>query len=263
MKPGIRTAITAACMALFLGMAACEPVDDERWRDIEPPLAVDSYLTFDSICPGERQTRTLRVANVGVTRSFRLLDARIENDDGDFSVAFTPAELAPNRYVDLPVTYAPRTTATTPTAYLVLEHDIEELGYLRKVPLTVSLDMPMEVHFDPNPIDFGAVEVGQTKDVEFAVTNMACDPLTIQAMRVAAPGTPVFSLVSVAGPAGAGLPAVLSHEQSMNVTLRFTPTSCATMANFLLEIDGAVNGASREWGVAMEGRGAGSSCEAD
>lgn len=263
MMPGIRTIFMIGGMALFLGMAACEPVDDERWRDIEPPLAVDSYLTFDSICPGERQTRTLRVANVGVTRSLRLLDARIENDDGDFSVAFTPAELAPNRYVDLPVTYAPRTTATTPTAYLVLEHDIEELGYLRKVPLTVSLDMPMEVHFDPNPIDFGAVEVGQTKDVEFAVTNMACDPLTIQAMRVAAPGTPVFSLVSVAGPAGAGLPAVLSHEQSMNVTLRFTPTSCAYMANFLLEIDGAIKGASREWGVAMEGRGAGSSCAAD
>jgi hypothetical protein len=250
-------------MAAALAMAACEQGDDGRWRDIEQPLAVDSYLTFASICPGERQTMMLRVANVGTTRSFRLLDARIENDDGDFSVAFTPVELTPDRFVDLPVTYAPRTTERTKTAYLVLEHDIEELGFLRKVPLTVSLDMPMEVHFDPNPIDFGEVEVGRSKDLDFTVTNMACDPVTIQAIRVAAPGTPVFSLVSVAGAAGAGLPAVLVHEQSVNVTLRFTPDACAPMADISLEIDGAIQGAPREWGVAMEGEGSGPSCSAD
>lgn len=263
MTTGIRTMGSVASIVLGLGMAACEAGDDGRWQATEPPLAVESYLSFASICPGEQRTKALRVANVGTTRSFRLLDARIEDDDGDFRVEFTPTELAPNRFVDLLVTYAPRTTARTPIAYLVVEHDIEELASPRKVPLTVALDKPMEVHFDPNPIDFGAVEIGQSKDVEFTMTNMACDPMTIQALRVSAPGTSVFSLVSVAGPAEAALPAVLAHEQSLNVTLRFTPTSCASMANLPLEIDGEVKGAPLEWGVAMEGKGSGASCAAD
>jgi len=219
-----------------------------------------TQLAFANVCVGESVTMSVSMQNVGVCGDVTVSGARLEGLGDEFTLSFTPVTLLPGQSAVASVTYAPRATPGSRSGNLVLDHDIVELGNQTLVPVAATDDGRADLVVTPNPIDFGDVAVGTFRDLDVVVKNIGCSAQALDAVALDVGGSPTFTLLNVALPAGGSMPMALDHNASIGLTMRYQPTEC-TLANSTLTITGTVVGSDLAWPCDVLGRGTACSSE--
>jgi len=86
----------------------------------------------------------------------------------------------------------------------------------------------------PDPIAFGTVECGASRDLVVRILNTGCRPVSITSAFLDLEGSTGFTMESVTLPEEASLPLVLGGGESLDVVLRFTPTLAGEVRTSLI-----------------------------
>ena len=179
-----------------------------------PSVSVSATaLDFGSVATGQTKDLILTVNNSGSGP----LTLNGLNTTAPFSVVSpaTPLNIGAGGSANVTIRFAPTAATSFGSALTISSNDPA------KPTLTVSLTGTgvatgtPSIAVSANSLDFGTVNVGQTKDLTLVVNNTGSAALTVNALNTAAP----FSVVSPATPfsiAGGG---------SASVTIRFAPAS--------------------------------------
>ena len=191
--------------------------------------ASTAALSFAEVEVGSRRERTVIVTNVGnAPLTIREISVEAEPEGvfslaGELTVAGVPTEeisVAPRSEVPIGVVFAP-TSVGSVTGTLQLMSNAANVEVLTVSLNGIGTEAPMPaLTASPSVIDFGEVEIGQTRTLMVSMLNEGSKNLTISnLMLMAADGTS-FALGTIPV-----LPAVVPPATTVNAEIRFVPTT--------------------------------------
>jgi hypothetical protein len=229
----------AAALAFAVLAAAGCGADTGKLGQLRGDLQTMSVIDFGDVQVGVVMPYALVLANKGngaltVTAITPAQD--FATADYAFSVANQPLPFAPNESKTLAVTFQPETVTMAPVeSHFVIQTDVSD-GMGGKVAITVTVrgrGVSSGLGVNPNPVDFGTVLVGSSRELDFTLTNNLAGPVDLVTMIGADGRPPVdssgngrFEIVSMVQPSGsllAGTSTSLPPGQSITVRARYTP----------------------------------------
>ncbi|MFN7130538.1 MAG: choice-of-anchor D domain-containing protein [Myxococcales bacterium] len=183
MKNPIRRGVVLALGALF-ALVGCECGEGTVRREARLEFTV-SGLQFGVVTVGQKAVKTVGLKNTG---SAVAIVERIETA-APFGVAGESSfEVGPGETRELEVSYAPtapNAAGENHTGEVVVSNDTEA------GPLSLSLvghAIEPVLALNPQTLDFGEVNVGETKNLPVTVENKGTDKFEITAVSVSPPG---------------------------------------------------------------------------
>lgn len=215
-------------------VSSCD--DDVNLGKLDALIEVVEVVDFGDVQVGITAKHELKLKNAG---SGAVQISSIKTSEGfsgsvhQFVVPMDPFTLRPNEETTLTITYQPFQESEEPNEVsFTLEtapEDAEVTVKLRGRGVRSGLIV------DPNPIDFGTVLVGSTRDLQVTLTNALSSPVELfQVGLTQGSGDGRFELIEapagMLNAAGSLLPSgqTLEAGQSTTVTFRYTPGEIAS-----------------------------------
>lgn len=167
-------------LAATLSLLSCSVFSAcEETRLKAPPMGIlktNNKIDFGDVQTGRLGEYVLEVSNVG-DASLKVeqieLDPNFTSDAYKFKIPVEPFELSPLQKKNLKVTFQPFAPDTAAQSNFRFVTDIMVKKTPVIVPVTVRANsLPPQILIEPNPIDFGSVLVGSTREVELTITNL-------------------------------------------------------------------------------------------
>ncbi len=179
-------------------------------------------VSFGKVGVGKQATQTITVSNVG-TVALNITQATVSNSQFSVSGANLPFALAAGQSSNLSVN-------VTPTAAASLSGTLTVSGDGGSSPVAVSLwatavsGTQPKLSVSPTSLNFGTVSTGTKGSANLTLSNLGSSDLTI-------------SLISLTGAefgiGGITTPKTISAGQSVQATLRFSPTTSGSVSGSL------------------------------
>lgn len=224
MKKGILTGVILAIVALSCGggLGGGGGLTDDLALLVSP-----TKLTFETTIVGEQRTKTITLKHVGTSGKVVITSVSlIQKPDGPFSITQPDKmELEPGEATFIAVTYAP-TSGVQETGEVVIRHNVPTANYENRVPIT-TLAPVGDLIVIPDPIDFGDVPGGSSKDLDVILKNNGAKPVVITNLMLNVNQSNDFEILSVTveNPPDPEhpLPCTLASGQEIGLTIRYTP----------------------------------------
>lgn len=199
-----------------------------------PILAVNADLGFDTVCIGERQTRTVQMFNVG---SEDLIVNAIFRASGStqfrvFSAPSTPFTIQPGEEVDFVVEFLASEPGDHTAVFQINSNDQFEPSFQIDASGTVNTQMISTIIADSG--DFGNVcRDDEFHDLDLIIANPGCGLLEVSNIQIGGSDPADFDLAGVLN-----FPLQISEGNSIHVPIRFDPNgpACGDTRNATLAI---------------------------
>lgn len=193
---------TAAALVLLAGC------DEAGLGALEGQVSVAEVLDFGPVPLGSTAVLPLAIEVQGGL-AFEALGATLGDARAPFSLGAVPERMTAADANEVDVSFIPTGTGSFVTS-LTLE--LRPFGRSEVIEKRVELrgeGVPLAIEVAPNPLDFGAVRLGDARTLELAVTNVLPEPIPLLVgvdargvPLVEGPGT-VFQILDALGPDGA------------------------------------------------------------
>jgi|GEM_PF-2381246 len=201
-------------------------------------------VTFGKVDQGESEARIVRVwhdGDSGVLKLYRIYwlgQDQSSRQKGDLS--FEPPEkmeLRPGEETTLTITYEP-TDLVNDSGTIVIEHNASSADYKSLIMVTTMAQIG-SLRCYPNPIDFGEVKQGETKELEVRVVNEGSGEVDVASAPYLSVGSSSdFKIVKDPEFPNSQntYPAKLMPGEEFKLTLSYTPTmGGADYGNLIVE----------------------------
>ena len=175
-------------------------------------------LVFADIEAGEELVQTLIVRHSGTQGVMKLTGASFLPSSDEFTVVdFKAADIAVGQSVELQIRYKPLNAGAKKLSLVLANNDNDLADRNYKVPVEVKAGAG-SLKVVPEPIDFGPVASNTCKDLTVKVFNSGQKPIRVTSVKLAATGSPDFTIKTSADPT-----AEIAPLASAEVVLTFCP----------------------------------------
>ncbi len=192
-------------------------------------VVASSSLNFGTVAVGNSKTMNQTVTNqAGVAVTITGASA----SGGGFQLGGPPLPLtlAAGQSTVINVTFAPQ-AAGTPSGTISLTTDLPSAPTIT-FSVTGTAVAAGQLAANPASLNFGSVQLGNSKSLSVTVTNSGSSSVTISQATTSGPG---FSLATVS------LPVTVGASQSTTLTVTFTPQSAGSVTGNLTITSNASN----------------------
>jgi len=186
-------------------------------KALAPAIIVNDPILFDKTCPGNVNNQTLTIGNSG---QCDLIVKSITSDSPEFKVFGVvpfPLIVPPGSTRDVTIQFMPMGFTINPVHMATLTIMSNDPDMLIKTVNVKGIVPPPIIQVMPDPLDFGKVCLGKSKDLPLTIKNAGECNLTISNITS---NTPEFTLPNL--PA---FPLVIPPGGMRDVIVRFTPSS--------------------------------------
>ncbi|HOU53095.1 MAG TPA: choice-of-anchor D domain-containing protein [Myxococcota bacterium] len=187
-------------------------------------LANPTVLNYGTVALGQSKTLTVTLTHVGTSGVVEMDQVYLEGvKEQEFQVEGPEVKtLAVGESTEIRVTYTPKDSLAD-FGYLVITHNVAQQGNVTRISLTANGQVG-DLNTDPNPIDFGQVEVGKFRDLDVLLKNYGSDAVTVTEIYLRLDGSVDFTIEAFALPEGqSSLPVTLAPGESMGLVMRYEP----------------------------------------
>ncbi|MFO0729215.1 MAG: choice-of-anchor D domain-containing protein [Myxococcota bacterium] len=186
-------------------------------------------ISFDGTPVGSAGLQSVTLKSIGSSTT-TILGARVESSSGEFSVVSPPAgtALPPGSTFQVQVQYQPTDVGMDDATLVILTDAIGEseirvalCGFGTKAALCGN----------PVPIDVGRVDLGSSAQVPFELKNCGNQAVEVSALAISSDAAhPSAPGLEVMGPS---VPHTLMPNDSISLTVRYTPPALGPITGFL------------------------------
>ena len=216
---------------------------------VEPGQLVlnPSSVNFGNVKTGSSQNSTVTVSNSGAT-DLTIDAATLSGASFSMSNLSLPLTLAAGASTSFTVTFAPTGVGNFSGSVAFSSSSASQAQGKRKATgpkfkaaaddvtnLTLSgtgINPPGTLAANPTSLAFGSVQVGASSSKAETITNTGSGPVTISQANVTGAGLSVVGLT---------VPTTLTANQSVNFTVKFSPTSAGAVNGNLAVVSNATN----------------------
>ncbi|MEP7342305.1 MAG: choice-of-anchor D domain-containing protein [Acidobacteriota bacterium] len=194
-------------------------------------IVVNDPITFDKTCPGNTNNKTLTIGNSG---GCDLIVTGITSSSPEFKVVGVvpfPIVIPPGSTRDITIQFMPMGFTVDPMRMAILTIMSNDLATPNKMVKVIGIVPPPIIQAMPDPLDFGKVCLGKSKELPLTITNTGECNLTVSGISFS---STEFKLVSP--PA---FPFVIPPGGSRVVMVSFMPVGMtgARMATMAINSD--------------------------
>ncbi len=214
-------------------------------------LAIPNYLAFGTVPLNGQKSLTVTLTHIGLSGTVQLTDIELEDLGSEFTFSRPDkASLEVGESTQITVTYAPL-AASSPDGALLVRHNVAVLGGLTRIPVTANGQVG-DIVVEPNPIEFGQVDVGTDRMLDVQLRNDGSDSVVLNAISLRLDGSPDFTLEAINLPDGATMPYTLAPKSDLWLVMKYKPLNGGADTSTLV-IEGDTRGQYAAWSFDVTG----------
>lgn len=201
---------------------------------IELPIVIGSdteLLNFNGVKVTQTKTETITISNTG-EGTLEVTGVSISGSEVFTVTSATSFTVAPGESQEVSITFAP-TEVTLYSATVTFTSNATNNGSLEVDLAGEGITLPINITADPSSLSFGSVKIGQTKTLEVVIANpegegdLEIDDITS--------GASVYTVEEVV------FPLIIAPNQSVELSVTFSPTEIGTFLSELTFVSNATN----------------------